>query len=178
MRKICYAVAAKVVSIVKGMPMKFDWIEEGVLAASPLPQNAEDMRTLAAGGIRAIVTLTEKPLTAQRGVTAGLLAELDIRPLHMAIDDLHAPNEEQVAEVVAFIDQMQAEGRPVLIHCKVGQGRTGTLLHGYYLSKGWSLAETRERVAQRRPLCDFTNLSDVQQSFLHEFANSDRVVYT
>src|SRR5262249_55664979 len=119
--------------------MKFDWIEDGVLAASPLPRSPKDVESLAKQGIRAIVTMTELPLTVRSNVSNELLARLGVTTLHVPVDDFHAPNKEQVAEIVAFIDQMQAESKPVLVHCLAGQGRTGVALHTYYLSKGWSL---------------------------------------
>src|SRR5882757_4702843 len=118
-------------------PMDISWIEPNVLAASPLPLSATDIRSLHEQGIRAIITLTESPITSQRGITSELLAELEITPLHLSINDFGAPDNQQVVEAMTFIEQMQAENKPVLLHCKVGQGRTGTLLHAYYLNKGW-----------------------------------------
>jgi len=157
--------------------MDISWIEPHVLAASPLPVSEVDIRSLHAQGIRAIVTLTERPITSQRGITSELLTTLEITPLHVAIDDFGAPDNAQVMEALNFINQMQVENKPVLVHCKVGQGRTGTLLHAYYLNKGWSLNDARERVWEKRPLCDFNNLSQEQQAFLQEYASAGRTIH-
>ncbi|MBA3874144.1 MAG: dual specificity protein phosphatase family protein [Anaerolineae bacterium] len=157
--------------------MDISWIEPNILAASPLPSSEADIRSLHAQGIRAIITLTERPITTQAGVTPELLSELDITPLHVSIDDFGAPDNQQVVDAMHFIEQMQASNKPVLVHCKVGQGRTGTLLHAYYLNKGWSLNDAREQVWAKRPLCDFNNLSQEQQTFLREFATTGRTVY-
>jgi atypical dual specificity phosphatase len=150
--------------------MDISWIEPGVLAASPLPSSAADVESLYEQGIRAIITLTERPLTGQRGVTPELLNQLEITPLHIAINDMGAPNEAQAEAAAAFIDQMKAEGKPVLVHCKVGQGRTGTILHAYYLSKGWSLPDVKNHVSLHRPICDFGQLSEPQRAFLEAYA--------
>jgi len=157
--------------------MKFDWIEDGVLAASPLPTSDADIQSLYDQGVRAIVTLTERSLTAQGRISPALFGKLDIATLHVPIDDLRAPTNEQADEVSAFIDLMKAEGQPVLLHCKVGQGRTGTLLHAYYLTKGYSLPDARYQVSLKRPLCDFNSLSDVQRTFLEAYAAMGRTIY-
>lgn len=156
--------------------MKFDWIEDGVLAASPLPDSVEAVESLAAQGIRAIITMTERPLTVVPGVTAELFTRLGITSLHVPVEDFHAPTKEQVAQIVAFVDQMQAEGKPALVHCWAGQGRTGVALHTYYLSKGWSLEASKRQVFARRPICDFNHLSKVQKGFIEDFAFSGRTV--
>jgi atypical dual specificity phosphatase len=131
---------------------------------------AADIRSLYAQGVRAIITLTERSLTAQPTITSTLLAELGITSLHVPIEDYLIPNQTQVERVVGFIDQMQAENNPVLIHCYAGQGRTGTLLHAYYLSKGWSLEDAGKHVSEMRPLCIFRDLSREQQTFLRDYA--------
>lgn len=150
--------------------MDISWIEPNVLAASPLPVSEAHIRSLHEQGVRAIITLTERPITAQRGITNELLSELEITPLHLSVNDFGAPDNQQVMEAMTFIEQMQAENKPVLVHCKVGQGRTGTLLHAYFLNKGWSLIDTQYRVSEKRPLCDFNNLSQEQQTFLRDYA--------
>ena len=158
-----------------GGKMNISWIEKGVLAASPLPRRDADLQALHEQGIRAILTLTERPLTAQREISPGMPDQLDITLLNIAIDDFHPPTPEQAEEAVAFIDQMAAEGRPVLVHCLAGQGRTGCVLHAYYLLKGYGLQDAKYAVSMRRPICDFNGLSDAQQVFIEHFAEGRTV---
>jgi atypical dual specificity phosphatase len=159
--------------------MHFNWIEQDVLAASPLPRTPVDIETFHEAGIRAIITLTEQPLLLRPEVsfTADLLTQLDIRSFNIAIDDFGAPTNEQVAEMMDILGQLKAEGRPALIHCYAGQGRTGTMLHAYYLAQGWSLRDARERVSARRVICDFNILSAPQQKFLQDFAAQPRTLH-
>ena len=89
---------------------------------------------------------------------------------HIAIDDFHPPTDEQAEEGVAFIDQMATEGKPVLVHCLAGQGRTGCILHSYFLLKGYSLSDSKHEVILKRPICDFNDLSERQKDFLESFA--------
>jgi len=65
--------------------MHFNWIEKDLLAASPLPRSAEDLETLRQGGIRAIITLTEQPLTIRPDVRISQadFERLDVAPYHI-----------------------------------------------------------------------------------------------
>jgi atypical dual specificity phosphatase len=157
--------------------MNITWIEPNSLAASPLPYSADDARSLYVQGIRAILTLTERPLTVQKGITDELLNELMVTPFHIPIDDYQAPSLKQVIKALRFIDAMQAQSKPVLVHCLAGQGRTGTILHAYYLNKGLSLMDAQKQVAEKRPICVFKDLSYEQQVFLHEYAANGRTVH-
>lgn len=150
--------------------MKLDWIEDNVLAASGIPLGLKDLRELHQAGIRAILTLTERPLTLQKEITPEALAVLDLHCFHLPVDDQFPPSPEQVKQAVAFIDRMRAEGKPALVHCAAGIGRTGTMLHAYFLAKGLGLEAAKERVKSRKPTSQWTMLSAVQQRFLEQFA--------
>lgn len=155
--------------------MKISWIEPDVLAASPLPMDATDIHSLHEQGIRAIITLTESAITSQRTISTSLLDDLGITSFHLPIEDYLNPTKEQVSEAVGFIDRMQAENKPTLIHCYAGQGRTGTMLHAYYLKKGLSLDDACKHVSEMRPICVFRDLSREQRAFLRDFADSGRI---
>ena len=58
--------------------MQIDWIEPGILAVSSIPKNADEIRFLYAQGIRAVVSLTEYPLTAENEIGSKIFDELDI----------------------------------------------------------------------------------------------------
>jgi atypical dual specificity phosphatase len=150
--------------------MKIDWIEAGALAASGIPLRQKDIESLYDQGIRAIVTLTEQPLTIQKEVTTDLLSKLDITCLHIPIIDQHPPNMLQVHQLTQFINEMKAAGRPVLIHCYAGVGRTGTMLHAYFLATGLSLEEAKSKVKSGRMVSQFIMLADSQQRFLEILA--------
>ena len=150
--------------------MKIDWIEDGVLAASGIPIGVKDLQFLKEQGIAAIVTLTEHPLTSQKEITQDVLKQLDIDTFHVPIDDQFPPNKIQVTDVLNFIRARQAESRPVLIHCAAGVGRTGTLLHAYFLAKGLGLDEAKLAVKSKRLASQWLMLTDRQKSFVEYLA--------
>lgn len=150
--------------------MQLSWIEPGILAASDIPSNAADVQLLHAQGIRAIITLTEKPLSVVEGISDQLLERLQIQTLHLPVSDFQAMTAEQVKAGTEFVRSMQLRGNPVLVHCYAGQGRTGMFLHAYYLSMGWSLESARNQVMKRRIICRFDDLSAPQQRFLDQYS--------
>jgi len=164
--------------------MKISWIEKGILAGSGVPLGIDDLKSLKEQGIGAIVTLTEHPLTTQRPITIvtpiGLatqhpitsetIEQLDLTYLHAPIPDDNPPDEATAERVVSFIDEMAAQGRATLVHCFAGSGRTGTVLHAYYLTHGDDLETAKQKVKAARPVCAFVVLSDSQRKFLTDFA--------
>ncbi|MBN1219897.1 MAG: dual specificity protein phosphatase family protein [Anaerolineae bacterium] len=150
--------------------MKISWIEPGVLAASGIPLGVKDLQSLHKQGIRAIVTLTEHPLTVQQEITSQKLTEIGLTCFHAPVVDQYPPDVATVWKTAQFIKQMKDQGQPVLIHCHAGVGRTGTMLHAYYLAEGFSLDEARAKVKARMPTGQFIMLSNAQRTFLEELA--------
>jgi protein-tyrosine phosphatase len=147
--------------------MRFTWIEEGILSASACPAVLYDLQKLSQKGIRAIITLTEKPLTEQTNLSEQQIEALGLDMLHAPIIDFHAPNENLVRRVSDYIDLMRQVGA-VHVHCWAGQERTGTILHAYYMLKGQTIAEANALIAAVRPQSAFEKLMTVQQDFLRD----------
>ena len=147
----------------------FYWLEEGVLAGSRRPGARwraseaaidEDLEFLRGQGIGAILSLTETPLDERA------LARSGIDATHVPIPDMTAPSGDQIRLALAYIDRHAAERRPVVVHCLVGQGRTGTILAAYLIRAGASTAEALERVRQ---VCPRAVENDLQVAALREF---------
>jgi len=103
-------------------------------------------------------------------ITPSLLQRLDIIAQHVPIVDQQPPQIEQVAPMLGFLDAMKAQQRPTLVHCHAGIGRTGTVLHLYFLAKGQSLEETQAVIWAKRSYC--TLLSEAQMKFISDYAAS------
>ncbi len=154
--------------------MRISWINVGKLAASPTPISLEDLQSLKAQGISAIVTLTEHPLTTWREITPDALAALGFTVLHAPINDGQAPDLPTMQAVTEFIDSMSDQGCATLIHCAAGVGRTGTALHAYYLLHGLPLADAQAKIKKGRRESSYVILSDSQRAFLTQLDADQR----
>jgi atypical dual specificity phosphatase len=91
------------------------------------------------------LTLTETPLPEEALTRAGITG------LHLPVLDMTAPTPDQLLAALDFIDQSQASGAAVYVHCLMGQGRTGTVLAAYLVRAGFGPAAAIERIRALRP---------------------------
>ncbi len=154
----------------------FYWVIPGKLAGMPFPQldprrqraggagptaYADDLPVLHAAGIQGIASLVEHP--AVEGVYAGA----GFSALSLPISDGFAPTRRQVEEFVTFVDDLNARGQAVAVHCHAGLGRTGTMLAAYLITKGSSAAEAIDQVRAAQPSAIETRR---QVEFLHQLS--------
>jgi atypical dual specificity phosphatase len=157
------------------MLQRFFWLIEGELAGSSCPGIAQsglrgavnsdelsaDLAWLQSQGIGAVLTLTETPLQETVVQRHGLAA------LHLPVPDLHPPTTDELLRALNFIDRQRVHGRPVVVHCLMGQGRTGTVLAAYWIRTG----KHPDRALQElRALCPGAVGSPSQEEALRRFA--------
>ncbi len=116
--------------------------------------------------------MTEYPLTIQRELTLSYFAEQQLAYCHAAVVDHYPPEWELMEEIVEFIDWVREERPAVFVHCQAGVGRTGTILHAYYLALGMPFEQVKSLIKQKRPACQYVILSPRQKGFLDRWAAS------
>lgn len=149
----------------------FFWLIEDTLAGcsrpggrslsttDPLALDA-DLVWLHDQGIGAILSLTETALPA------AILARHELAYLHLPVPDLSAPSPAQLDRALTFIDRQRIAGHPVVVHCLMGQGRTGTVLAAYLIRAG---ATPERAFAELRGLCPGAIGSPSQERALHTY---------
>ena len=161
----------------------FYWLFQGAIAGSARPGGEislrgsipadktqgealdDDLLWLRDQGIGAILSLTETPLASQTLERHGFTWR------HLPIDDQTAPTEADFLAALDFIDQQRVAERGVLVHCRIGEGRTACILAAYLLRQGATVEQALEHLRAFRP---GAISSPEQQRALAAFA-SDRL---
>lgn len=150
----------------------FYWLDPGALAgcsrpglgargAAPDVVLAADLAWLRERGIAALLSLTEAPLPAAALAAHGLVAR------HLPVPDLCAPTRDDFVRALGFLDEQRALGRSVAVHCRMGQGRTGTVLAAHLIRVGWDAGAALDAL---RAACPGAIGSPAQEAALRAFA--------
>ena len=111
----------------------------------PIEKLEVDLRFLWDHGIRAILSLTEQQLDLKT------VQYFSFDYLHLPIPDMTAPAIDQILLAIAFIDRSVGLKKPLLTHCLVGRGRTGTILACYMVWKGQKAQQAITGIRDIRP---------------------------
>ncbi len=121
----------------------FSWITEHV-GGMRLPESNEELKTLDARNVGLIISLTEQPLPNK------FFNGTKLQKLHLPIEDFKAPTIQQVQEMVHHIKEQIATGKKVIIHCRGGIGRTGTMLACWLVAEGMNAKNAIDTIRQLR----------------------------
>lgn len=114
-----------------GAVPNFGWAEKGALARSgqPSPEGYRILRDKY--NIRGVVNLREEDNSEE-----AVVKSLGMTYFHIPVPDDYAPSPQHVTWFFQFVRAMNRQGKAVLVHCKAGVGRTGTMVALYRLEQG------------------------------------------
>lgn len=157
----------------------FYWLVEGSLAGSSRPGGDsgwprgqassltqaelldQDCHALVKEGIGAILTLTEQPLQPEPLARHGLVS------LHLPILDQTAPLPADFTSALDFIEAQHSLSNAVLVHCRFGMGRTGTILAAWLIRRG---ATAEQAIVRMRAVRPGSVTTEEQVAALYRFA--------
>jgi atypical dual specificity phosphatase len=127
-------------------PTNFSWVIKDGLAGSGMPMTYSQFIWLIRHGIEAIVTIREVPLPLT------WFANKTIDYFHLKVEDYGAPSLIDIDATVNYVKEHISDGKPVMVHCAAGKGRTGTILAAYFLKNFNLTAEQAiKKVRELRP---------------------------
>jgi len=126
---------------------RLTWLDENI-ATGYAPISRDDLKAVKAQGIDAIVNLCGEFCDLQ-----DLQKDSGFEVYYLPIPDECAPDMMQIDAALDWIEQAVDRGKKILVHCRFGIGRTGTVAIAYLLRKGLSLkaAEKALRKTGARP---------------------------
>jgi protein-tyrosine phosphatase len=119
-------------------PLK--WITEHI-AVSYAPRSNTDLDTIRTQGITAIVNLCAECYDLHE-----LEKNANFEVYYLPIVDEGAPDIEQLEKMITWIEACIADDKKILIHCRYGIGRTGTLVIAYLFKNGYSLRQALNKM--------------------------------
>lgn len=106
------------------------WVTDQ-LAVGPAPMSTKHLTVLREAGIDAIINLCGEFCDLH-----GIETRSGFEVYYMPLADEEAPELIELEQGLAWLDEAIYLGKKVLIHCRHGIGRTGTVLNAYLLRRG------------------------------------------
>ena len=106
------------------------WVTDQ-LAVGAAPMSYEQLDYLRAAGVGAILNLCGEFCDLH-----DIECAAGFEVYHMPLADEEAPELAELEKALAWLDEAIYLGKKVLIHCRHGIGRTGTVLNAYLLRRG------------------------------------------
>lgn len=130
-----------------GHAYRITWITRQ-LAVGHAPTSHEELESIKAQGIGAIVNLCGEYCDLHH-----IEEEHGFEVLYLPVTDDDAPGMEEVEKALAWLDEAIYLGKRVLVHCRLGIGRTGTFVRSYLLRRGFGqrLAEKKLKKIRSQP---------------------------
>lgn len=145
-------------------PRGFRWIIGGKVGTSPLPGAVvaleHDLAALRRVGVTLIVSLTK------RGLPEEELQRFDLKNLHLPIYDREPPTIAQLKMLSKRMSDAVHRGEVLVVHCRAGLGRTGTVVAGWLVREGLTAGAALERIRAIDP--GYVQTRE-QEDFLHAF---------
>lgn len=129
---------------------RFDWFTQisDYLWLGGAPTYPRDYEFLRENGIKAVLDMRW-----ERSADLDFYNKHDINYKKVKVFDVGVPTLEQTDEAVSFVRENVEEGRPVLIHCAKGRGRSGVILMAYLMRyNDMTFEEARAWVKEKRSL--------------------------
>lgn len=126
---------------------KLDWVSD-CLAVGYAPMSYEDLDSIRRQGIKAILNLC-----AEFCDLHWIEADAGFDVYYYPIPDEEAPDLPELEKALHWLDECLYLGKKVLVHCRFGIGRTGTLVNAYLMRKGLGhkMAKKRLKGLKSRP---------------------------
>lgn len=105
-------------------PHNFSWVDPGKVAGLALPRFPAEYQFLLDNGIKHLVSLTERRPPNHDTCP-------DLTQHHLKITDFTPPSPAQIDKFLNIVEEANAKGEGVAVHCMHGFGRTGTMLACY-----------------------------------------------
>jgi pyruvate, water dikinase len=123
------------------------WVTDQ-LAVGHAPMSYEDLQSIKRQGLDAIVNLC-----AEYRDLYDIEKDYGFDVFYLPVPDDKAPDMDEMDKALAWLDEAIFLEKKVLIHCRLGIGRTGTFLRSYFIRRGFGseLIEERLRSVHSHP---------------------------
>jgi atypical dual specificity phosphatase len=132
-------------------------LPERPLGGMACPTKPKHIQYLQDQGVRLIVSLTQEPLSPDLFYDCPF-----IKNVHIPIANHSAPTYEDAAIFLEEVNSEIKKGNKVVVHCKHGKGRTGTMLATWLMHSEDMDAEQALKITDRQ-------LHKKQKQFLYNF---------
>lgn len=150
--------------------MPITWILNNIIAASPIAKSIEDVESWKRAGVKAIAILAEPHEVARYWGSLNnylnILNDKGFEYVYSPIRDFQAPDLNQLKKLIGWIESRIEANRPVLVHCRAGIGRTGTIIAAYLVKKGY---EAKDAITIVRKAIPLALEVDEQVSIVYEY---------
>ncbi len=143
---------------------KFFWIVDGGIAGMAMPKTNEQIKALHDLNVGLVVTLTEP----KEGPVPEIFKNVDIERFIFPIPDGRIPTVDQVNKFIEKSKEVwDKTGKATVVHCRLGKGRTGTMLACWLLANTDMSPDIAIKLVRNKSLGSIASID--QEIFVKEY---------